>query len=88
MVYNIGMKHKLSDVCAKAVKFKVVGGKLKDVEFYSGCPGNLKAMAMLLEGMPVRSAVAKLKGITCGEKATSCSDQLAKVLEKISKDSK
>ncbi len=76
------MKHKLKDVCAKAVKFTVAGGKIKNVEFYNGCAGNLKALSVLLEGMPVDEVIAKLKGITCGERPTSCSDQLTKVLEK------
>lgn len=77
------MKRKLSDVCAKAVTFTVAGGRLKGVKFHKGCPGNLAALARLLEGMPVREAVRKLKGIPCGERATSCSDQLAQVLEKL-----
>lgn len=76
-------KHKLEGVCSKEVSFKVVGGRLKDVKFYQGCPGNLKAMALLLEGMKVKEAAAKLKGITCGDKPTSCSDQLARVLEQL-----
>jgi len=82
------MKHKLEGVCSKAVSFRVVGGKLKDVEFFRGCPGNLRALALLLEGMKVKDAAAKLKGITCGDKPTSCSDQLARVLEKIAARSK
>lgn len=79
---NTRMKHKLEDVCAKSVTFRVVGGKLKGVEFHKGCPGNLKALALLLEGMKVTDAVKKLKGITCGDRPTSCSDQLARVLER------
>lgn len=79
------MKRKLNDVCAKAVTFSVAAGRLKGVKFHKGCPGNLTALALLLEGMPVREAVKKLKGITCGERATSCSDQLARVLEKLAK---
>jgi len=79
------MKHKLKGVCAKEVKFTVAGGKLKNVEFFKGCAGNLKALAVLLEGMPVDEVIAKLKGITCGENPTSCSDQLSKVLKKIKK---
>ncbi len=77
------MKRKLSGVCSKSVTFSVAAGRLKGVKFHKGCPGNLTALALLLEGMPVRSAVKKLKGITCGDKATSCSDQLARVLEKL-----
>lgn len=82
------MKHKLEGVCSKEVSFLVVDGRLKGVKFFRGCPGNLEAMARLLEGMRVKDAVQKLKGITCGDKATSCSDQLAKVLLKLIKTSK
>lgn len=82
------MKRKLEGVCSKEVSFKVVGGRLKDVKFYKGCPGNLKAMALLLEGMKVKEAAAKLKGITCGDRPTSCSDQLARVLESFVKTKK
>jgi uncharacterized protein (TIGR03905 family) len=31
--------------------------------------------------MPIDSAIAKLEGIICGEKETSCPDQLAKALK-------
>jgi len=82
------MKHKLKGVCSKEVRFKVVGGRVKDLEFLRGCSGNLKTLAVLLEGMRVDEVIAKLKGITCGEKSTSCSDQLAKVLEKVRKAGK
>jgi len=79
------MKHKLKGVCAKEVRFEVADGRLKNVTFFKGCTGNLKALAVLLEGMPVDEVILKLKGITCGEKPTSCSDQLTKVLKKIKK---
>jgi len=79
------MKHKLKGVCASEVKFTVKDGKLSGVQFYKGCAGNLKALAVLLEGMPVDEVISKLKGITCGENPTSCSDQLATVLKKIKK---
>ena len=81
------MKHKLEGVCSKEVSFRVEGGRLRDVEFYRGCPGNLKALALLLEGMKVQDAARKLRGITCGDKTTSCSDQLARVLEKVAGES-
>ena len=79
------MKFKLKGVCSKEVKFTVAGGKVKNVEFVSGCSGNLKALGVLLEGMKVEDVISKLKGITCGERPTSCSDQLAKALEKVKK---
>jgi uncharacterized protein (TIGR03905 family) len=75
------MKHELKGVCAKEVTFSVKNGRLTGVKFYKGCPGNLRAMGRLLEGMPVEEAIAKLKGIKCGDKPTSCSDQFARVLK-------
>lgn len=75
------MKHKLNGVCSREVSFTVVKGRLKAVKFVNGCPGNLEAMGRLLEGMTVKEAIKRLKGITCGEKPTSCSDQLARALE-------
>lgn len=77
------MKYKLNDVCATEVDFDVVDGKVKNVAFSSGCSGNLRALSVLLEGMRVEEVIAKLKGIPCGDKTTSCSDQLAKILENI-----
>ena len=47
-----------------------------------GCNGNLKALAALTEGMTVDQVCERLKGITCGLKNTSCSDQLAQALAK------
>ena len=67
-------------VCAKEIEFDVKDGCLTGVQFFGGCPGNLKAIWILLEGMPATEAIAKLQGITCGNKPTSCPDQLSKAL--------
>ncbi|MFA6434924.1 MAG: TIGR03905 family TSCPD domain-containing protein [Elusimicrobiales bacterium] len=77
------MKYKLHGVCATEVAFEAVDGKLKSVVFSNGCAGNLRALAVLLEGMDIAEAVSKLKGISCGDNPTSCSDQLARILEKL-----
>ncbi|WP_394713375.1 TSCPD domain-containing protein [Desulfogranum marinum] len=36
----------------------------------------------MLDGMPVEEVIEKVKGITCGKKSTSCTDQLANILER------
>ena len=46
-----------------------------------GCHGNLQGISRLLAGMKVSEAVAKLEGIRCGNKPTSCPDQIAKALK-------
>ena len=68
-------------VCSTRIDFELDGDKIKKVEFTKGCDGNLKAVARLVEGMDVRDAVKKLKGIECGRRTTSCPDQLARALE-------
>ncbi|MEG1698914.1 MAG: TSCPD domain-containing protein, partial [Oscillospiraceae bacterium] len=39
--------------------------------------GNLKGISTLVVGMSAEDAIARLEGITCGNKKTSCPDQIA-----------
>lgn len=68
-------------VCSRTVNFDIVDNKVVKVNFLGGCEGNLQGIASLIEGMDVKEAIKRLKGIKCGSKATSCPDQLAKALE-------
>ena len=52
-------------------------GKLHDVHFVGGCPGNLSAISKLLEGADPQSTAALLQGNDCRGRGTSCADQLA-----------
>lgn len=63
--------------CSTEVNFDLNDGIVTNVKFKGGCPGNLQAISSLIEGMSAEEVVKKLKGITCGEKTTSCTDQLA-----------
>ncbi len=76
------MQYKTSGVCAQSIQYDIVDNKVTIVSFNGGCNGNLKGIAILVEGMEVDEAIKKLSGITCGYKSTSCPDQLAKALEK------
>lgn len=67
-------------VCSKSIYFDIQDHKLKNVIFLGGCNGNLKGIGALVEGMDVDEAISKLRGITCGNKSTSCPDQLAQAL--------
>lgn len=68
--------------CSRAINFDIVDGKVTGVEFIGGCSGNTQGVARLVEGMDAAEAIARLKGIRCGFKNTSCPDQLAVALEK------
>lgn len=75
------MKYITNGTCSREINFEVVDGKLHNVKYTGGCNGNLQGVAALVEGMEVEQAIARLKGIKCGFKQTSCPDQLAQALE-------
>lgn len=66
--------------CSRAISFDIIDGKLHDVSFVGGCPGNLVAIGKLVEGMDARQAASILQGVKCGSRPTSCGDQLAQAI--------
>lgn len=66
--------------CARAISFDIDGEKISNIEFMGGCNGNLKAISKLVDGMTVEQIEGKLLGNICGNKGTSCADQLAKAV--------
>ena len=74
-------------VCARRIDFEIENDKIKNVEFYGGCPGNLTAISKLVKGMDIKTVKETLKGIRCGAKSTSCADQLVQALEAVEKES-
>ena len=74
---------KTKGTCAQMISFDVEDNKLSNVQFYGGCNGNLKGIGSLVEGMDINQVIAKLEGIKCGMKQTSCPDQLAAALKAV-----
>ena len=70
-------KYKTQGTCSMEISFDIEDNIIKNVVFYGGCNGNLKAISKLVDGMSVEEIEAKLKGNTCGPRPTSCADQLA-----------
>lgn len=68
-------------VCARKISFDLEDGKLHNVKFAGGCPGNLAAIGKLIEGQDAEKIAGILEGNLCRGKNTSCADQLAKAIE-------
>jgi len=68
--------------CCKVMQVELIGDKIQNVEFYGGCDGNLKGLKALIKDMHIDDVINKFSGITCGDKSTSCPDQLANFLLK------
>ncbi len=77
------MRYQTKGTCSSAIDIEVEDGIIKSVKFTGGCNGNLQGISSLVEGMKAEDAIARLKGIRCGFKNTSCPDQLAQALEKM-----
>lgn len=66
--------------CSTRIEVEVEDGIVKNVRYTGGCNGNLQGISALVKGMPVEEVLARLEGIRCGNKITSCPDQLCKAL--------
>ncbi len=73
---------KTHGTCSQYIHFDIDDGKIHDVYFDGGCNGNLKGIGLLIEGMPAEEVMKKLEGVRCGDKNTSCPDQLSQAIKK------
>ncbi|MBO5936281.1 MAG: TIGR03905 family TSCPD domain-containing protein [Clostridia bacterium] len=69
--------YKTRGVCARGISFDIEDNIVKNIKFSGGCSGNTQGVAKLAEGMTADEIIARLSGIKCGFKGTSCPDQLA-----------
>lgn len=74
------IKYKTRGVCSRQMNIKVEDGLIENIEIIGGCNGNLNGICALVKGRPAKEVVELLKGIRCGERSTSCPDQLALAL--------
>lgn len=77
------IQYRTEGTCCQLMQVIVDEDKIKDVDFIGGCNGNLKGIKSLIKGMKIEEVISKLSGIKCGNKPTSCPDQLAKCLSQI-----
>ena len=69
-----------SGTCARQIIIDLDGETVQNVQFKGGCNGNLKGISTLVKGQKATDLISALGNIECGDKGTSCPDQLAKAL--------
>ncbi len=83
------MKHLVYNTvgtCSRMIDLTVSDDNVvESVSFVGGCNGNLKGISQLVKGMRADDVIVRLKGTLCGNKGTSCPDQLCRALEEIKK---
>ena len=75
--------------CSRRIDFDIDDDNtVHNVHFTGGCNGNLKGIASLVKGMKLEDVIERLNGIPCGNKPTSCPDQIASGLKKFLEENK
>ncbi len=73
---------KTSDlVCSSQIDIELEGDVIRSVRFTGGCHGNTQGLCALVAGMKKDEVIARLEGINCKGRGTSCPDQLAQALK-------
>ena len=68
--------------CSRLIEIDVDNeGTVTDLKVTGGCNGNLQGIAALCRGRKAEDVAASLRGIRCGNKPTSCPDQIAQAID-------
>ena len=73
--------YKTKGTCSSRMRIEVEDGVVRDIQITGGCDGNLKGIRSLVRGQKAQDVIARVRGIHCGSKPTSCPDQLAYALQ-------
>ena len=76
------MRYATSRTCSREIDFEVDNNNIvTSCEFIGGCMGKTQGVARLVVGRSVDDVIKTLEGINCGNRGTSCPDQLAQALK-------
>ena len=73
-------------VCSQSIEFEMDNDVVCNIRFEGGCNGNLQGISKLANGRTAKDIIELLSGICCGEKLTSCPDQLAMAIREAQTD--
>lgn len=75
-------EYSTSGTCSRRINFEIDNdGKIRNIRFLGGCPGNTTGVSILAEGRDARMVADMLRGTDCRGRGTSCPDQLAKAID-------
>ena len=70
-------------VCSLRIDIDLEGDTVRRVQYTGGCHGNTQGLSALCAGMKKDELIARLDGIDCHGRGTSCPDQLARALKQL-----
>ncbi|MCD8235944.1 MAG: TIGR03905 family TSCPD domain-containing protein [Prevotellaceae bacterium] len=76
--------YKTTGTCSTSIEIELdENGIIENIAFIGGCNGNTQGIAALVRGQKAEDVIARLEGIRCGMRRTSCPDQLATALRQL-----
>ncbi len=66
--------------CSRAIEVELEDDVVRGVRFEGGCAGNTQGVARMVNGLRIEEVIARLEGIDCKGRGTSCPDQLCRAL--------
>ena len=73
-------------VCSVQIDIELDGDTVRSIRYTGGCHGNTQGIGALVAGMKKDDVIARLEGINCNGRGTSCPDQLSIALERAAKE--
>ncbi len=80
---NSIIKYRTKGTCSREIHLDIRDGIIEKVNFIAGCSGNLQGLSALVTNRKVDEIIPLIRGIRCGERMTSCPDQLARALGEV-----
>lgn len=76
------INYKTNGTCCREINLVVDDNNIiQSAEFVGGCAGNLLGIKQLVEGQDADEIAERLANVRCGNKMTSCPDQLSKAIK-------
>lgn len=72
--------YKTKGTCSRELQFEMEGDKIISLNVIGGCAGNLIGISRIVKNKQIAEIVEAFKDVECGNKGTSCPDQIAKAL--------
>lgn len=78
---NKYVKYRTNGICCQMISYDIEGDIVRNIIFHGGCPGGLNALAKSLNGRKIQEVIDLMKNIKCGNRDSSCPNELAKSLQ-------
>lgn len=78
------IQYETTGTCSKLIDVTADENNIiQQVFFVGGCNGNLQGISRLVCGQKIDDVIRRIDGVRCGNRPTSCPDQLCRALEKL-----